>query len=263
MAVEATTQLIALMLILLVFILNALVRRRDRAQLRRIKAFSIVPQITGESIEANRPLHVSLGSATLGGDTTLLALVGKEFIYYLTREVVIGDASPIFTVSDTAALPLAMDTLRRAYNAEGRPNAFLALNARWYPTGNNSLAFASALMTMQGDDRVSGNVLTGRYGIELALILNAANRHSRRTIAASDRLDGQAIAYALATESLIGEEIFAAPGYMSNDVSLINRNIVFDRVRWLLIIALLGIPLLRLVPPSVLASIGSALGLGG
>ena len=260
---EAATQLIALILILLVFILNALVRRRDRAQLRRIEAFRLLPQITGASIESNQPLHVSLGSATLGDDTTLLALVGKEFIYYLTREVVIGDASPIFTVSDTAALPLAMDTLRRAYDAEGRPDAFIALNGRWYPAGNRSLAFAAALMALQLDDRVSGNILTGRYGIELALILNAATRHNKPSIAVSDRLDGQAVAYALATESLIGEEIFAAPGYLSDDVSLTNRNIVLDRVRWLLIIALIGIPLLRLVPPEVLAQIGSALGLGG
>ena len=260
---EASTQLIALILILLVFILNALVRRRERTPMRRIEAFTVLPKITGESIEANRPLHVSLGSATLGGDTTLLALVGKEFIYYLTREVVIGDASPIFTVSDTAALPLAIDTLRRAYNAEGRPDAFIALNARWYPGGNRSLAFAAGLMTMQGDDRVSGNVLTGSYGMELALILNAANRHNRSSIAVSDRLDGQAVAYALATEALIGEEIFAAPGYLSNDVSLTNRNIVLDRVRWLLIIALVGVPILRPILPSILETIASVFGIGG
>jgi hypothetical protein len=261
--VEATTQLIALILILLVFILNALVRRHDRAQLRPIAAFAAVPHIAGESIESNRPLHVSLGSATLGGDTTLLALVGKEFIYYLTREVVIGDASPIFTVSDTAALPLAMDTLRRAYIAEGRSDAFLALNGRWYPSGNNSLAFAAALMTMQGDDRVSANILTGRYGTELALILDAANRHDKISLATSDRLDGQAVAYVLATETLIGEEVFAAPGYLSPDANETNRNIVFDRVRWLLILALIGIPLLRPALPALLGAIASVFGIGG
>ncbi|MDQ7025576.1 MAG: hypothetical protein Q9P01_04185 [Anaerolineae bacterium] len=259
---EATTQFTALILILLVFILNALVRRHDRAQMRRIRAFAIVPQITGESIEANRPLHVSLGGATIGGDTTLLALVGKEFIYYLTREVVIGDASPIFTVSDTTALPLTMDTLRRAYNAEGRSDAFLALSGRWYPSGNR-LAFAAALMTMQADDQVSGNVLTGRYGAELALVLNASNRHKKGSIAVSDRLDGQAVAYALATEALIGEEIFAAPGYLSDDVSLTNRNIVLDRVRWLLILVLIGIPILRPLLPTILETIGSIFGIGG
>ena len=260
---EATTQLIALILIVLVFFLNALTRRRDRAQMRRIEAFAVVPQVTGESIEANRPLHVSLGSATIGGDTTLLALVGKEFIYYLTREVVIGDASPIFTVSDTAALPLAMDTLRRAYNAEGRSDAFLALNARWYPAGSRSLAFAAALMTLQVDDNVSGNVLVGRYGTEIALVLNAANRHGKPAIAVSDRLDGQAVAYALASDALIGEEIFAAPGYLSNDVSLTNRNVAIDRVRWLILLALVALPLVRPFLPDILAALGSALGIGG
>lgn len=251
-------QLFALILILLAFVVNALVRRRERV-LRRIGAFDVVPNMTGESIEANRPLHVSLGSATLGGDTTLLALVGKEFVYYLTREVSIGDASPVFTVSDTATVPLAMDTLRRAYIAEGHANAFVAFNARWYPAGTRSLAFAAALMTLQSDDNLSGNILVGRYGAELALVLDAAYRHNKPTIAMSDRLDGQAVALALADEALIGEEIFAAPGYLSHEPAVTSSIIAIDRLRWLLILVLIAIPLLRPVLPAIL----EALGIGG
>jgi hypothetical protein len=176
---------------------------------------------------------------------------------------VIGDASPIFTVSDTAALPLAMDTLRRAYNAENRPNAFLAVSARWYPSGTRSLAFAAALMTLQKDDQVSGNVLTGRFGAELALILDSANQQGKPSIAVSDTLDGQAVAYALSGNVLIGEEIFAAPGYLSDDLILKKRNIVIDRMRWVLIFALIGITIARPILPTVLETIGSFFGIGG
>ena len=114
-----TTQAIALTIILVTFVVNALVRLRERQPLRPISAFDTLPKMTGESIEASRPLHVSLGAATIGDESTILAMVGKEFIYYLTREVAIGDAPPIFTVASPAAVPLALSTLRRAYAQEG------------------------------------------------------------------------------------------------------------------------------------------------
>ena len=111
-------QLVVFIIILFVLLTNIavpLVTRRNRIPFRRIAALEAIPKIIGESIEASRPLHVSIGSATIGDESTVLALAGSEFIYYLTRQVAIGDASPIFTVSEGAAVPLAFDTLRRAY----------------------------------------------------------------------------------------------------------------------------------------------------
>lgn len=235
---DTTTQAIALIIILITFVLNALVRRRQRTPMRPIKAFDAIPDMTGESIEASRPLHVSIGAASLGEETTIVTLVGREFIYYLTREVAIGDAPPIFTVADTAAIPLAMATLQRAYTDENRTDAFTRLSTRWYPSQSRTLAFAAAITAMQNDDQLSGNVLTGRYGAELALILDASNRYDRPSIAMSDLLAGQAVAVAMSKEALIGEEVFAAPGYLSDDVRLVNRNLVTDGMRYVLIAAI-------------------------
>lgn len=236
-----TTQAIALMIILVTFVINALVRRRERPPLRPISAFDALPKMTGESIEASRPLHVSLGAATIGDESTILAMVGKEFIYYLTREVAIGDAPPIFTVASPAAVPLALSTLRRAYAKEDRLNVYSPINTRWYPSDQKRLAFAAAIMAMQADDEVSGNALVGRYGAELALILDASNRYDRPSIAVSDNLTGQAVAFALAQEALIGEEIFAAPAYLSKDFSEIQRVMTTDVLRYALIAAIVAL----------------------
>lgn len=236
-----TTQAIALLIILVTFVINALVRLRSRPALRPISAFDALPRMTGESIEASRPLHVSLGSATIGDDSTILAMVGKEFIYYLAREVAIGDAPPIFTVGNTAALPMALSTLRRAYAYEERLEVYQPVSARWYPSDQKQLAFAAALMTMQADDEVSGNALVGRYGAELALILDASNRYDRPSVAVSDDITGQAIAYALAQEALIGEEIFSAPAYLSDDANEFRRVVATDVLRYILIVSIIGL----------------------
>lgn len=236
---DLNIQLLTFGIILLTLIANVVIRRTERAPLRRIPALEALPRIVGESIEASRPLHVSLGSATIGDDSTMLALVGSEFIYYLTRQIAIGDAAPLFTVSEGSALPLAVDTLRRAYNHENRGKAFDILGARWYPAGRRSLAFAAALSSLQGDENLSGNVLVGRYGIGLALILDTAYQHKRETIAVSDQLEGQAIAYALADNALIGEEVFAAAGYLSDKIGLNKRNLILDLLRGLSVAAII------------------------
>jgi hypothetical protein len=251
-------QLIVFAIILFVLLINALVpfinavlERRGRIPFRRIAAFEALSDLVGESIEASRPLHVSIGSATIGDESTVLALAGSEFIYYLTRQVAIGDAAPIFTVSEGAAVPLAFDTLRRAYAHENRGKQFNGFSARWYPAGKRSLAFAAALMTMQADDKLSGNVLVGRFGLELALVLDAAYQKKRRTIAASDQLEGQAMAYALADEALIGEEVFAAAGYLGDDKNSRYRNLILDMMRGLTVLVIILLILLPFVIPSL------------
>lgn len=240
----STTQLIALIVIIFVFAANYITNlgtRRRNVQLRPIAAFSALPTLASESIEANRPLHLSLGSATVGGESTLVALAGRDYLYYAVQQAALSDSSPIITASDTAALPLAMDTLRRGYAAAGLPERYNPIHVRWYPSGVRSLAFAGGLMAMQGadEDDVSANLLAGSFGIELALILLASQRRGKLVAAGTDRLDGIAVAYALADYPILGEELFAGAAYLSGRRSLIARNLTIDALRSVLVVVVL------------------------
>lgn len=241
------TAVVTVSILIIAIFANIVIRLTERRAMRPISAFDKVAKMAGASIESNQSLHVSIGSATIGDGTTMLALLGSEFIYYATREVAIGDAPPLFTVSEGAALPLAADTLRRAYQHENRRQSLTLINVigktpistRWYPAGKRSLAFTSALMAIQSEDKISGNILMGRYGLELALILEAAYRNKRPTIAGSDDLNGQAIAYAMADDVLIGEEILTASAYLDDDIRSQKRNFSIDLMRGLIVIAII------------------------
>jgi hypothetical protein len=90
-----------------------------------------------------------------------------------------------------------------------------------------------------GTDHMSANVLTGSYGPELALLLDTAKRHNIPSIAVSDQLEGQAVAYALADHRLIGEEAFVASSYLSDEPGAARKVLAIDVLRLLLIVALL------------------------
>ncbi len=240
---DSITQVLGIIIILLTLIVSINVtqfirRRKDLFSLREIEAYTGLPVIIGAAIESNHPLHMSFGSAGLGGRSTVLALAGAEYFYHVARQAAIGDVSPILTFTDSSALPLAQDTLRRAYQSRGLLNKYRSNNARWYPAGSRSLAFAAAITAMMSADNTSSHIMAGSFGAELALIMDLAFRRKQGVIAVSDQLEGQAVAYAMGEPTLIGEEIFASGTYLSGDAAHKGATVTIDILRWLLIIVI-------------------------
>lgn len=246
-----TTVIIVLALAVTVLATQAARRRGDTFPLRAIPAYDAIPQIVGAAIEADRPVMVSFGSAGLGGNSTLLALASAELFYQVAQRAATGPVSPILTVNDPSAIALGYGTLRRAYAARGRLERFRGSGVRWYPSGPRSLAFAAALTATMSSDLVSGNILVGSYGMELALILDASMRRRVASVAASDQLEGQAVAWALSERALIGEEIFVAGAYLGDNATQLGSLIALDTLRGVLIAGIIVATALLLQQPVV------------
>jgi hypothetical protein len=99
---------------------------------------------------------------------------------------------------------------------------------------------------MSGDGALA-QVLVGRFGAELALIGESAARRGGTIIAASDQLDGQAVAYAFSKHALIGEEIFQASAYLSDSPVRRGEAVALDFMRWLLIAAIVALAASRIL----------------
>lgn len=237
---DSTTQVITALIILFALavsvIMTQFIRRRQQAfPMRAIPAYEAIPLQIGEAIESGRPMHISLGSAGLGGSNTALTLASAEMFYQVARHNLAG--STVITLSDTSALPVGYGTLHRAFDT--RRDREHASSVQWYPAGTRSLAFAAALTGVLRDENVSGSVLVGSYGVELALVLEAAARRRQSAIAGSVDLDGQAVAFAMADQPLIGEELFIAGAYLGDSATQRGSVVTLDLLRWLLIAGLL------------------------
>lgn len=257
---DVTTQTYVVLLLLAALVISTVARLVIRRRtgfypLRPIGAYQRLPMAIGAAIEANRPVHMSLGSAGIGGKDTPLALATADLAYHTLRAAAIGDAPPIITMSNGVALPLAQDTLRRAYASRGMLARYPRGSAQWYPQGARSLAFAAALTGVMTDNRVLINVLGGSFGPEMALPAEAAARHRQQLFASSDQLEGQAVAYALADQPLLGEELYVAGAYLGNEPSRQAMVITLDTLR-LALVAVLAILVLVSVAEPVLRGLG-------
>lgn len=246
-----TTVIIVFALAVTVLATQVARRRRESFPLRPLPAYDAMPQIVGAAIEADRPMLVSFGGAGLGGSSTLLTLASAELFYQVAQRAAAGTVSPILAVSDPSAIALGYGTLRRAYATRGRLDRYRGSGVRWYPAGPRSLAFAAALTATMSSDQVSGNVLVGSYGMELALILDASNRRRLASVAASDQLEGQAIAWVLSERPLIGEEMFVAGAYLGDNATQLGSVVALDTLRGVLIAGIIVATALLLQQPVV------------
>ena len=213
--------------VVLVYTARYFQRRGKRRAQRQMAAVARIGEWTSQSIEANRPLHLALGGAEVGKESTAVALAEAEFFHHIIERASASDVAPIITTSAALSVPLGQDTLRRAWAGGG----YLS-RAQWYP---GDLAYAAAVTAALQPDDPAAHVLAGSFGPELALLIDSADRREQGSLAVSDRLEGQAVAYAMADEYLIGEELFAAAGYVTDDGRAQADGIVLDVWRALVI----------------------------
>jgi hypothetical protein len=221
--------------------------RRGRPHMRPLRAYDLLPELAADAVESRNKIHFSMGSSALGDTSTITALTSAEIIYRLSERLAISYQSPIVTLSDMMTLPLALDTLRRAYEYRQNMEYYRSSAAFWYPQGPRSLAFAAGVGSLAADADVTSSLLVGRFGYEMALIGESALRHDQHLIAHSDLVEGQAVAYVQADETLLGEELYVGPAYLQGSALEWGGVFALDLLRWLVILGILLAAVLAVV----------------
>jgi hypothetical protein len=221
----------------------AAMRRKSSPAFREIPAFTRLRKAVGRVVEDGTRLHVSLGRGALATPQSASALAGLSLLRHLAELTSAGDKPPIATSGDAALAILSQDTLQMGSEASAQ-GAYDPTAGRL--TGLTPFSYAAGALPTIRDENISTNVLIGNFGVEAALLTDAAERADTFTLAASDNLTAQAVLYASAQEPLIGEELFASGAYMGagplHSASLTTQDIL----RWLIIAVILAGAFLKL-----------------
>jgi hypothetical protein len=216
------------------------VARRFSPRHRPIPAYVVLPELAADAVESNFLLHFSMGSSALGETSTISALVSAEVIYRLAERLAVSYQTPLITTGSTITLPLAQDTLRRAFEHRQNMASYHTSAAAWYPQGPRSLAFAAGVASLSADKDAASNILLGRFGYEAAWIGESALRYDQGLIMHSDLVEGQALAYAQADHMLLGEELYVGPAYLNGSALEHGGVFALDVLRWLVILGILA-----------------------
>ena len=156
-----------------------------------------------------------------------------------------SDRPPVATSGEAVEAVLSQDTLRAAYQHIGAENQYEHTSGQ--VTGLTPFSYAAGTIPIISDQQVSTNILSGSFGGEVALIVEAAERNDSMVLAGSDSLPAQAVLYAAADEPLIGEELYAGGAYLQAGPMHSASLRAQDVLRWVLVIVILAGAFLKLV----------------
>jgi hypothetical protein len=213
------------------------VRGRSTLRLRPIAGLTRLYRAFGLGVEDGSRLLVALGAQALLTRHAAAALAGLGLLREVSQKASVSDRPPVAASGEGALALLSQDSLQAGYRAIGAAEYYQPSTGRL--AGLTPFSSAAATMTMVSDEDVSAVALIGHFGMEAALLSEAAERSNATLLGASSDPAAQAALYATASETLIGEELFAAPAYFSGRASFVAGLTVQDVLRWLIVVGLL------------------------
>jgi len=207
--------------------------RKAKRVFRTIPALQGLRRSIGRSVEEGGRIHVSIGKASIFSPTNASALVGLNTVDRIAQFSSVSDRPPVVTSGDGTLSILSQDTLRGAYRAANALEQYDPERGRL--AGPTPFSYVAGTLPVIRSERVSTNVLLGNFGPEVALMVDAADRQNAFALAASDALAAQAVLYATAKESLIGEELFALPAYLQSGPVYQASLTIQDVLRWVVV----------------------------
>ncbi len=220
-------------------------QKKSAPKLRNIPALSRLYRAVGLSVEDGTRLLISLGDPSLLSSSAGAPLAGLSMLRHLTERTSLSDRPPVAVAGEAPLAILAQDTLEAGYRDAGAPEFYQPTTGR--VVGLTPFSATVGTMPILQDENVSGAVFMGHFSVDAGLLADAAERQNAMAVGSSDDLAGQAVWYASAPETLIGEELFAAAAYVGGTPAQTASLTVQDILRWGIIAVLVVGAVLKLL----------------
>ncbi len=239
---------ILLLLVMLLFLASRQIRLgRANIQLRPLPAYDQLGGLVGRAVESGQKLHISLGQAGITGADTATSVAASQFLSALAKDSCANNSPPIVTVGNGTLLPLAENQIRNAYDDAERLYQYQPNHSQFVAQTDDNFAFAAGVTSELAQNKVLNHVLAGRYGAEIGLIGEAANRQNIDQIIATDDPTALAIGTAVSNNVIVGEELFAAGAYIEQDPAQIASLQIQDLLRWVIALAIIGVTVFQFI----------------
>ncbi len=205
---------------------------------RKLSAAQKLRRAIGLAVEDGSRIHVSLGNSSMIDPANASALAGLSTLSRIGQLASSSDLPPMCTSGSGDLQILSQDVLRGSASDTHTLSQFDPVLARM--TGVTPFSYALGAIESSQDSGTSAYVLMGDFGPEAGLLLDGAENQGAYKLAGSNSLIAQSIFFAVADDTLIGEEMFAMPAYLGSQAVHQASLRVQDILRFLIVIILLG-----------------------
>lgn len=201
------------------------VKGRMQPKLRRIAGLDAIEESVGRATEMGRPVHFTPGMDGLGA-ATFAALSVMEYVTNLTAKY---NTELIVTIRVAVVFPIAQEIVRQTYLAAGKPDMFKEDTVRYL--SGEQFAYAAGVMGIFSRSQVAANVMMGGYYAESLLFAEAGAQAGAIQVAGTPALAQIPFFVAACDYTLIGEELYAAGAYLSQERMRVGSIVAQDIIK--------------------------------
>ena len=214
--------------------------------IRELSSFAALDDQIGRAVESGLSVHFSAGRGGLVGRSNPTSVAALKTLDHVAESACRSDVPPIVTVADGTLLLASQDSLRGAFEATGRPDDYSSDMVHFLAGESVPTAYAAGVSDVLNRGESGSSFLFGRFGSELAIMGEAADREDMEQVVGTDDPVAMAVAASYTEKVLLGEEMFAAGAYLQGDPPQRASVILQDIMRIIVAIALLLAAILNL-----------------
>lgn len=214
---KKTTVLISMVTfiaVMLAFIRYA--RKGKKLYVRPIAGIDHVDEALGRATEMGKPILYILG---LTGITDIATLAGITILGRVARKTAEYDSRLLVPCYDPIVMTVAQEVVKEAYLSVGRPDVYNERDI--YFVTQSQFAYVAAVNGLMIREKTATNFYMGMFFAESLLLTETGSTAGSIQIAGSDAMTQLPFFITTCDYTLIGEELYAASAYLSNEPILL------------------------------------------
>ena len=228
---QLPTLIAALISIVIVLYTTYHKRSRESFKIREIAGLNAVEDAIGRATEMARPILFTPG---WGGDiqrpTTIASL---NILSHVAEKTASYDCRLLFPTHDPVIMAVAQEVMKESYNRAGYPDRYRPDDINY--VSSSQFGYAAAVEGMISRQKPASVFLLGTFEAESLIMAETGNMAGSIQIAGTDSTIQLAFFIVACDFTLIGEELFAASGYLSKDQSILASINAQDKMKVLIV----------------------------
>lgn len=202
--------------------------------MRPIAGLKAVDEAIGRATEMGKPILYSAGRGSVTRSATIASM---NILSTVAQKVAEYNTPLIFPNNDPVVMAVAQEVMQEGYSRAGHPENFNPDNI--FFVTDSQFGYAAAVDGIMLRQRPATNLFFGTFEAESLILAETGNSVGAIQIAGTDSSIQMSFFIVACDYVLIGEELFAASGYLSGDPAILGSLKGSDYSKIIIIIVLI------------------------
>lgn len=187
-------------------------KRRGELTIRPIPGLEALDEAVGRATEMGKPILFSSG---LGRMERVATMASMNILGSVAEKVAEYNTPLIFPNYDPVVTTVAQEVVKESFTRAGHPESFKKENI--YFVTQSQFGYVAAVDGIMLREKPATNLFLGTFEAESLILAETGNSIGALQIAGTDSTIQLSFFIVACDYTLIGEELFAASGYLSKD----------------------------------------------